>query len=101
MKNVTLTLDDELHQRARVAAATQGKSLSKFVAGMIEDYCSSNNQQFLHNKMIEAFLSGPPLLDASTDLVKRQEMYEERTNALFRRHERPAIYKDEGPLPQE
>ena len=36
MRNVTLTLDDDILARARVAAAREGKSLSEFVGGLVE-----------------------------------------------------------------
>ena len=32
MKNVTITLPDEVYRAARIAAATEGKSLSRYVA---------------------------------------------------------------------
>ncbi len=36
MKNVTLSMDDELVGRARVAAAKQGLSMSRFLSQLLE-----------------------------------------------------------------
>jgi plasmid stability protein len=36
MKNVTIALDDEVHRRARIHAATMGTSLSALVKGYLE-----------------------------------------------------------------
>lgn len=37
MKNVTISMDDELAQRTRVAAARAGKSVSKYMAEAARD----------------------------------------------------------------
>jgi hypothetical protein len=37
VKNVTVSLDDETHRRARVAAAERGTSLSALVKGYLEE----------------------------------------------------------------
>ena len=41
MKKVTITLTDELARRVHVAAAKEDKSLSRFVAGVLEARCES------------------------------------------------------------
>ncbi|MGF1550545.1 MAG: hypothetical protein ACFBQW_08475 [Sphingomonadaceae bacterium] len=35
MKNVTISLDDETHRRARIRAAERGQSLSAYVRGLL------------------------------------------------------------------
>jgi hypothetical protein len=41
MKKVTVTLTDDLARRVHVAAAKEDKSLSRFVAGVLEEWCQS------------------------------------------------------------
>jgi len=41
MKKVTVTLTDDLARRVHVAAAKEDKSLSRFVAGVLEAWCQS------------------------------------------------------------
>ena len=42
MKNVTITLSENLARRARVEAAKQDKSLSRFVADLLEERCKAD-----------------------------------------------------------
>ncbi|MDP4006379.1 hypothetical protein [Methylobacterium sp. NEAU K] len=56
LKNVTVTMDDALLQRARVAAAREGKSLSRFVAETVERRIG---QPMTQPEAIERFLAGP------------------------------------------
>ena len=60
MKNVTLTLDDAVLERARVEAAKQGKSLSRFVADIVERRVGRQKTQL---EAVEAWLSGPALFE--------------------------------------
>jgi len=57
MKNVTITLSDDLARRARVAAAARDKSLSKFISELVEREVGENGNAQL--EAIEQFLSGP------------------------------------------
>ena len=36
MKNLTVSLDDELHRKLRIRAAETGQSMSRYVAGVME-----------------------------------------------------------------
>ena len=36
MKNLTISLDDDVHQRARVGAARAGLSMSRYIARLLE-----------------------------------------------------------------
>lgn len=58
MKNVTLTLNDEVVTRARVEAAKEGKSLSRFVSELVERRVGRAVSQ---REAVETFLAGPPL----------------------------------------
>ena len=57
MKNVTITLDETVAARARVAAAVQGKSLSRFICELVER--AIGNQPKSQLEALEKFLSGP------------------------------------------
>jgi hypothetical protein len=57
MKNVTITLDDATATRARVEAATRGKSLSKFVGELIEREIGREIGTGL--AVLESFFEGP------------------------------------------
>ncbi len=117
MKNVAITLDDAIASRARVEAASRGKSLSKFLGELIERGIGREIEQaqmtdleaiqkFLsgpgipakadHGKnmssieAMEKFLSGPDLNSFGGEgrLPSRQDIYDERINELVRRYER-------------
>ena len=40
MKNVTISLPDDLARRARVEAAKEDKSLSRFIADLLAERCA-------------------------------------------------------------
>lgn len=75
MKNVTLTLAEDVVGRARVEAARQGKSLSRFVSDMVEERVRPRLTQ---KQALERFLSGP-LLDLTDENGKaptRDQIYD-------------------------
>ena len=65
MKNVTISMEDELAQRTRVAAAHAGKSVSKYLAEAVREKLSAggkfNDDRNFQLEAIERFLAGPPL----------------------------------------
>ena len=75
MKNVTLTLGDEVLSRARVQAAKEGKSLSKFVSELVERRVGRSMTQ---KEALDAFLAGPPLhlLNADGTAPTTDQLYE-------------------------
>lgn len=76
MKNVTVTMDEALLQRARVAAARDGKSLSKFVAEAVEQRVGRPMTQ---REALEVFLSGPlmNLTDENGRAPTRDQIYDD------------------------
>jgi hypothetical protein len=86
MKNVTITLDEDLAAWVRVEAAKAGKSVSRYVGdGLVEKRSRDTIGQL---EALEQFLSGPGYPGISKNLPTREELYAER---LFRRHEHPAV----------
>jgi hypothetical protein len=74
MRNVTITLVDELASRARVEAAKEGKSLSRFVSELVERRIGRKTQL----EALQAFLAGP-LMDLTNENGKapsRDEIYD-------------------------
>jgi len=89
MKNVTMTLPDDIVARARVEAAKEGKSLSRFVSELVERRVGRKRTQL---EALEAFLAGPmlPLTDENGRLPTREELYDD---ALLHRHERDHLHE--------
>ena len=72
MKNVTVSLDDETHRRARVKAAEAGRSLSSLVRDYLNDL-SADVSEFERLKLEEHRLRetktgfrSPPIVDRET-----------------------------------
>jgi hypothetical protein len=63
MKNVTVTMSEALFSRARVQAAREGKSLSKFVAEAVEGRVGRVLSQ---KEALDIFLNGP-LMDLTDE----------------------------------
>jgi predicted transcriptional regulator len=94
MKNVTITMDDGLVRKARVAAAHEGKSLSRFVAEAVERCLGGTPAQ---KEAIKRFLAGPLWESDGGPLPTRDEVHAERLH----RHERADLparqgFADEG-----
>jgi plasmid stability protein len=90
MKNVTITLPDDVAAWARVEAAKQGRSLSRYVAELLAESRSGQVQRqeaLSHQReALERFLAGPDLpLSEDGRLPTKEELYAER---VFHRHER-------------
>ncbi len=88
MKNVTVTMDEAILRRARIAAASEGKSLSRFIAETVEQRIGRSMTQ---KEAVDRFLSGPDWRSDGSRLPSRDEIYGER----LRRHERASLR--EGP----
>ena len=75
MKTVTVSMDEALLQRARTAAARDGKSLSRFVAEAVAHRVDRPMTQL---EAIQRFVSGPPLhlLDENGNAPSRDQLYD-------------------------
>jgi hypothetical protein len=89
MKNITITLDDDLARRARVAAAEKELSLSKFVSKLVEREIGTRRTTQL--EALERFLRAPNFPGIAADLPSREELYGEREDELLRRYQRSGI----------
>lgn len=65
MKNVTISMDDELAQRTRIAAARAGQSMSKYLAEAArekmrtDDAASETQRRNLQLEALERIWAGP------------------------------------------
>lgn len=89
MRNVTVSMDELLLKKARVAAAEEGKSLSKFIAETIEQRVGRQRTQA---EALERFLAGPLWDSGGGRLPTRDEIYAERLH----RHERADLSARQG-----
>jgi hypothetical protein len=83
MKNVTITLDDDVAAWARVEAAKRGQSLSRFVSETLTEKRAPAVVEQL--EALGRFLDGPGWPGVGADLPKRDELYD---RPALRRHER-------------
>jgi hypothetical protein len=89
MKNVTITLPDDLAREARVAAAKQDKSLSRFIADLLAERCGEHSEPGKSDKLaaLEQFLNGPGYPGISKAWKGREALYAEREDELLRRYD--------------
>ena len=75
MKNVTVTMDEALVKRARIAAARDGKSLSRFVAEAVEQRVG---RPLTQREALDRFLAGPlmDLTDENGKAPSRDQLYD-------------------------
>lgn len=76
MKNVTITLEESLAKWAKVMAARNNKSLSKFIAQILENFKASigNENEILTE--FRMFPSRPLSTDSKERAFKREEIYD-------------------------
>ncbi len=55
MKNITVTVDDEVYRRARVRAAEEGTSVSRVVRDIITEFAHTETAHEQANRQREAF----------------------------------------------
>lgn len=75
MRNVTISLPDDVLARARVEAARQGKSLSRFVSELVDQRVG---RPMTGKDAIERFLAGPlmDLTDETGNAPTRDQIYD-------------------------
>ena len=86
MKNLTITLDEDLFSWARVEAAKQGQSLSRFVAQALAARRAPELADQL--AILEAFFQGPGWPGVAENLPTRDEIYD---RPALLRHEHPRL----------
>jgi Family of unknown function (DUF6364) len=84
MKKVTITLTDEVVRRACREAAKQGRSLSRFVADLLEERFKT--RQIDKVALLREFFDGRGYAGVSKAWRGREALYAEREDELLRRY---------------
>ncbi|WNJ92099.1 hypothetical protein [Bosea sp. 685] len=77
MKNLTVTLPEETFARLRMAAAREGKSMSKFVGALLDRQIGPDETR-ADAAALERFLAGPlwNLTDENGNAPTRDQIYD-------------------------
>jgi hypothetical protein len=73
LRNVTVTLEEEVARWARLEAARQDTSVSRFLAGMLKQRMMEADN---YEKSMRRALSGKPLFKGDGKRMTRDEMHE-------------------------
>jgi hypothetical protein len=78
MKNVTISLDEDLARLARIKAAEEDKSLSRFVADLLKERLGDKSDD--RARFLRAFRSVKPvrLREPGEKLSTREELYDRK-----------------------
>ena len=86
MKNITVTVDDDLYRRARVRAAREGTSVSRVVKATLLHFVTEESEDERRARELRALfdnidesLTGKPT--QSSEVNWRDAMYDERFDA--------------------
>ena len=90
MKNVTISLHEETAAWARVEAAKAGKSLSRYLADLLEERRGTRSAEPW--QVLQEFLDGPGVPGIARDLPKRDDLYVEREDELVRRYQHSGLH---------
>lgn len=66
MKNLTISLSDDLHRKSRIRAAEEGVSMSRYLASLVERDAAANGTQTEEERrkrleMLERFFASPKI----------------------------------------
>ena len=77
MKNITVTVDDETHRRARIRAAEMGTSLSAAVRDFLRSFAGEESDFDRRKRLQQQTLDTITTFRAG-DRLERDEVYERR-----------------------
>jgi len=86
MKNITLSVPDEVYRKARLAAARQDTSVSALVADILQEIASGRSRHSSRNATIAKAFDAIPAFRASDRLTRDQANDRAFTRELDRRH---------------
>jgi plasmid stability protein len=88
VKNITVSVPDEVYRAARITAAERGTSVSAMVAEFLESVRSdaASDPRAERRRLFDEIAAQNPGFSAA-DRLPREELYD----ASVRRHERPAL----------
>jgi len=76
MKNVTVTLDEEIARWARVEAAKAGKSLSRWISDRLSREKDASTPNATRVATLERFIAGPGWPGIAQRLPTRDEIHD-------------------------
>jgi predicted transcriptional regulator len=91
MKNVTISMDDQLLRRVQAEAGKAGVSVSRWIARAIARSLGVSDEKAAASARIERFLAtfpGLPLSENGKITIDRDELYDD---GRFRRFDSPAV----------
>ncbi len=89
MKNVTISMDEDILVLTRIKAAEAGKSVSAYISALVVERLQVNTTRQLAS--LAEFLDGPGLPGAAAAWPGREALHDEGTNELLHRHEPPHV----------
>ncbi len=95
MRNVTISLDEDLVRKLKVEAARRDMSVSRFLAALVARELEPAADPD-YQRAMRQFLGAAPFIDRGEPPVPfptREELYD---RPLVRRHERPAVQPRQG-----
>ena len=75
MKNITVSVPDEIYQRARVRAAEQGRSVSAVVADFLRAF-SEQDEEFARLEALQREIQKEIAEFRGADRLDRQQVYQ-------------------------
>jgi hypothetical protein len=73
LRNVTVTLEEDVARWARLEAARQDTSVSRLLGGILRQRMTESDQ---YEKSMRRALSGKPLFRSGSKRMSREEMHE-------------------------
>jgi hypothetical protein len=84
MKKITISLEDDVANRASAEAAEREQSLSQFLADLVADRCKAERRD--KRALLRTFFDGPGYPGISKAWPGRAALYAEREDELARRY---------------
>ncbi len=78
MRNVTVTLDENLARWARVKAAGEMKSLSRFIATLLDQLRLAEQPESDEKTPVQRFLDAMPAQDLKINRFDRESLYDRK-----------------------
>jgi len=75
MKNVTISLDEELAKEIRIMAANRSKSLSRFIADHLSSLVEGEKRR---RAAKEIYFKRGTLFDSGGKLIRREDLYDRK-----------------------
>jgi hypothetical protein len=75
MKNVTISIGENVERFARMQAAKQSKSLSRFISDLLEALMQSSTRR---SQALQSFLDQAPFISLKGKAPRREDIYDRK-----------------------